>query len=108
MFYRNIGPRCCLYRTRIRREGRPDCGTCPVAAAINDLLPDNLEAFGLFDTYLGGALLNLAPFAEQPVFLLDPQWVRLCLDAEQIPAGERPEMIQKFMVLHQAREAVRR
>lgn len=79
-----------------------------MAGALDDLAPENMEAFHLFTSDLHMAILNHAPFSEDPVIGLDPSWVRLCLDAHDVPRKEWPGMIQKFLILHRCREATRK
>lgn len=79
-----------------------------MAGALDDLAPENMESFHLFTSDLNMAILNHAPFSEEPVIGLDPSWVRLCLDAHEIPRNRWPETIQKFLILHRCREASRK
>ena len=102
-----MGPRCCLYQTSIKREGLPNCGDCKVAESYNSMDTENLDAFNLFHQYLGTAYVNPFPMAEKPVLMLDMGTVRLCLEAEQVPREEWPDMITKFKILFDAREHTR-
>lgn len=78
-----------------------------MARALDDLADENLDAFHLFTSDLNMAILNHAPMSEEPVIGLDPSWVRLCLDAHEVPRAKWPGMIQKFLILHRCREASR-
>lgn len=106
-FYRTISPNCCLHGGGVRRQGLPNCGKCPVAQALNELDDGNWEAFSIFTSDFGLALVNLAPMADAPVLGLDPGWVRLSLDARAIPREDWPDMIAKFQIIHRCREATR-
>jgi len=46
--------------------------------------------------------------AERPVFVLDAGWVRLTLEAREVPVPEWPGMIRKIQILHREREAARK
>ena len=79
-----------------------------MAAALDDLDPANREAFDIFTSDLGAAVVNLAPMATEPVMGLDAGWVRLTLESRAIPEAEWHPMIRKFQILHRAREAARK